>query len=546
MRNTSYPAIALLVSVFILITSFALLVVGYNNYLEEQRKVGKEILEEFTKYNVFQYYLYVLSDYEARKAFFNALYDVFTNSIRDDRYINISKLNEGIIGDPGKCENFTDYVIIGNTLVIYPCIEPIPLFNFQNNLNKSFIESIINSFKPEEHLNSIIDFYGVNIVQSKKDYFIGNDYFNLYQEVDYTYVSETYNRRLSIGVNYSLIPSIFIYNLLLAKEYEFFYDEYIKFLKKVYGGYNHPIYNYGSVDKFFENFKITYSKRVDSYVLIFNKSSNKFLREIENFLRIYLLDKAKDESLLTLHFKTILEYPMFCWHFGQREFSIRYSDNIYYEDKNGCEIAAFNTPKRYKYVVEECLLPDSSYRDGRFDEMDKVYVRLTFHNFSFKEPEIFKLPPTQPYKTYLGGSPEDVESKYSDYLWPVGGKYNVLTLVKIGEFKPITCVLGEKVYNETFTNEDDCMKKYDLLAKSRNPYIEIRKVCECTKKRTECETFCGGEGCVTICWEVCEEYLLEWAERLRNVSKDFTPELSLAIYYPYYDIEKYLKYLISS
>jgi len=560
MRNTSYPAIALLVSVFILITVFAFMVVGYNNYLQEQREASKEIIEEFAKYNVFQYYLYVLSDYEARKAFFNAVYNVFVNSIDSSRYLDISKLNKGILGFSDSCKNFTDYkidylTIEGSTivkypiLIIYPCIKQIPLFDFQNNLNKNFIDSIINNFRPEEHLNNITSFYGVDIKQSKKDYFIGYDYFNLYQEINYSYTAKTYSRRLNIGVNYSLIPSIFIYNQLLAKEYQNFYDDYIRFLKSFYGSYQHPLYVYKSVDWLFENVKITYSKRIEDYVLLFSNPSERNLKEFENFLSIYLLNGEEKEKK---SFKVMYEFPIFCWHFGQEAYEY-YPESISYVDKNGCKIAKLSNRVNhsYDYFIEECLLSPMYYRDGKLEEIDMKYAELIFYNFSFYDFSSNQMMTSMIYMIY-GTS---AYAAYGDYLWSVGEKHNILVPTIIGKFIPVRCVIGEKVYNKTFTNEDECWKFYKLFLRliedEKILYIDIRKVCNCTKwdviQRKVCNINENGEYiCDTVYDTVCREYLFEWIERIRNVSEAMDKsKLFLAIYYPYYEIEN-LKYLISS
>jgi len=525
-KNTSYPAIALLVSVFILITAFAWLIAGHNNYIEEQREVGKEIIEEFLKYNVLQYYLYVLSDYEARKAFFNAVYDVFANSIGENGYLNISELNEGILGWSDGCENLTNYTIIDNFLVVYPCIRPIPLSDFQNELNETFIESIVNNFKPEENLENITSYYGVDISQTGKGYFIGDNYFNLYQEVNYSYISNTYNRQLEIGVNYSIIPSIVIYNQLVSGQYWQYYYNYIKLLKGFFGQSGNPVLTYGGVDNAFNELGIEYSRSIGNYTLLFNGSSGKtYLTEFENFLRIYMLNREANVS----YFEAIQEFPMPCWSFGQYEFS---SGNVSYVDKDGCRIATLNNvPHEYNYFIEECLFNTSYYTDGDIGEMNSTYAELIFYNFSFTEPEIITIPGMQTYFGIDEGGPKNIEETYSDYLWPAGGKYNVLTLVKIGDFVPIRCVLGESTFDKYFSNEIECFEAYKMLLEmiraESGDYIEITKPCVCTDEK-------------------CTEYVLEWIIRIRNVSEatDIS-NLSLAIYWPYYQMED-LKSLISS
>jgi len=563
-RNTSYPAIALLVSVFILITAFALLVAGHNNYLEKQREVGKEIIEEFSKYNILQYYLYVLSDYEVRKAFFNAVYDVFANSTDKNGYLDISKLNKGILGWSDDCKNLTNYTIKDNVLVIYPCIKPIPLFDFQNKLNKTFTGSIINNFKPEEHLGNISSFYGVYIKQYKKDYFIGYDYFNLYQEVNYSYTSETYSRWLNIGVNYSVIPSIIIYNQLLAKTYMDYYSKYIKLLKNLYGSYI-----YKGVNDTFDILKIGYSKNIDGYTLLFGKNPGETdeidLTEFENFLRIYILDREMNKK----SFKVMQEFPIFCQIFGQYELS---SGNVSYIEKNGCKIATLvNVPHTYTYFIEECLL-SSSYREFTLleDIISSIvdpnteikyieYANLTFYNISFITDVfslIFQPSLVSGLPTYLdidGKSPLDVKISYGNDLWPTNGYYNGLTLVKIGEFVPIRCTVGEKVYTKTFDNEAECSNEYNNLynniGRGRDPFKEIRKACECNRWEKICrKKDCDEEGnCIIICEDICVEYLLEWIERVKSISvaTDMN-NISLAIYWPYNQMESLLNHLKSS
>ncbi|RIB35553.1 MAG: hypothetical protein BXU00_00385 [Candidatus Nanoclepta minutus] len=536
MKNTSYPAIALLVSVFILIVSFALTSLGMRNYLEKQREFGKEILNEFNSYNALQYYLYVLSDYESRKAFFNALYEKFYFSLDQNYYLDIRKLNEGILSGFYSCNNFTTYYLIDNNLVIYPCIRPIPLQDFYKNLNLLFVNSIIYKFRPQEHLDSIKKYYGVNIEFLGKNAWIGEDVFSLSQGVNYSYFSDIYQRNLSLWVNYSVIPSIYMYNLLIAYEYYYkFYLPYIQFLRGLYSSYENPVFIYNSVDRFFETSNVKYYKKLGDYVLIFNKTEEKVLTNLQEVLNLYNVKEGKGEISL----KIITEYPMFCWHFGQEA-----SGRVGYRYKDGCLIPTLppEVKHTHDYFIEECLLPDSNYTTMDDNLINLEISRLYFYNFKFFDHPITFLGLGN-LEGFLGADItklKEIEDKYKDYLWPSDGKLDGLVLVKIGEFYPLRCRIGYNVNSEDFDNQADCYyRKNELIndAPYRN-YIEIWDDCGCIEPVTRVvrKKVCDENGeCRPDCHEEqdCLRWELVWAIRSKNVSltKDIS-SIGFMIYWP--------------
>jgi len=513
MRGKSYPAIALLVSVFIMISFFALYYVGYNNYLEKQREYGKDIMSEFLNYNVLQYYLYVLSDYEVRKSFFSSIYDLYINSI-DNGYMNVTKLNEKIIKNKPSCEGFVDYYVIGDTLVIYPCIPPIPISNFSDYLNRDFVLNLIKNFNPEKNIKNISNFYGVDIKLFDKGLYVDNSNFSLYQIVNYSYTSDSYTRRLNLVVNYTLIPYVFIYNQLLAEEYKYYYSSYLKFLKDLYKNSVNLISSYGGLYNLLIS-TVTTSKTINNYV-IFIKNEEKSLDKLRNFFSIYLIDRDKISDI-----KVMEGLPILCEQFGRYEMS---SGDISYEEIKGCNITVLsnNYKHKYKYGIEECLLFTEYYRDGNLSEINNIYAEINFYGLNLTEPKIMSL---SGIPTFIGtndNTPEDINKNYTEYLWTVNGRYNPLSLYEVGEFYLARCVLGEAHYKMSFTDVYDCVEASKIVRAST--FAEIIKDCVYESN----------------------QYVLEWIERIRNITiYPNNIKMRLAIYWPYYDNET-LKYLISS
>jgi len=513
MNGKSYPAIALLVSVFIMISFFALYYVGYNNYLEKQREYGKDIMLEFLNYNVLQYYLYVLSDYEVRKSFFSAIYDLYDSSINNG-YLDVNKLNDKIISNGYLCKDFVDYYAIGDVLVIYPCISPMPISNFSDYLKKDFVSYLAKNFNPEKNIKNISDFYGVDIKLLDKGLYIDNGNFSLYQVVNYSYTSDFYTRRLNLVVNYTLIPYVFVYNQLLAEEYKDYYLNYINFLKNLYKNPSNLISSYGSLYNLLTSI-ITTSKIVNNYVILI-RNEEKSLNKLRNFFSIYLIDKDRIGDI-----KVIEGLPILCEQFGRYEMS---SGDISYEEIKGCNITVLsnNYKHKYKYGIEECLLPTDYYRNGDLNEINNIYAEINFYVLNLTEPNLISLSGILTFIGTNNNTPDDVNKNYTEHLWTVNGKYNPLSLYEIGKFYLAKCVLGE-VHNELkFTDKQDCEEVASIVR--RSTFADIIK--DCTYESNQ--------------------YVLEWIERIRNITvypNDI--KMRLAIYWPYYDNET-LKYLISS
>ena len=553
MRSTSYPAIALLVSVLILVVAFGLVIAGSNNYLEKKREVGKELLEEFTHYNILQYYLYVLSDYEVRKGFFNVLYRDFLSSLDSEGYLNIKNLNEEVLKNPPDgCTGFVKYVLTRDsikgypTLAIYPCLLHLPFEDFKDSFKEDFVNSIFKNFRLKDDLKSINDFYHTDITLLEKAYGIGENYFFLTQKVKYFFKSKHYERSLTLKVDYSEIPNIVLYNSILAYEYEDrYYRPYIDFLKKVFGEYENPIYTYGSVENFFKELGIEYSEKVGDYTLLFGKQKDAYLNDLQTLFDTYVL--KSDNINRRQYLKVKLSYPLFCANFGKRALSYK-RDAISYKDLYGCKIPTLTDkiPRKHEYFIEECLLPNSAYETEPDSKMDEEIARLYFYNFTFyKDPEIIETDKIEKFLGIKDKSIEEIKKEYGNYLWPTDGKFNDLVLVSIGELYPVRCRLGYDIHKEYFDILRECWDKYSELANSRNPYLEIWKACECSKLNEICYEECISAGRKDCIQECCMEWLLEWAYRIRSISRtsDMRP-VQIAIYWPYQDLDT-LKYLLS-
>lgn len=573
MKLTSYPSIALLISIFILVITFGLLFYGVGNYLERNRVTGLELISDLKNYNILQYYLYVLSDYEVRNSFFNVLSDIYNNSINfgviEIQSINRKIWNESIYNnlEYDKWCNYvvgvyrtTDWIYGRNLLVIYPCINPIPFYNFSTNLNKNFLENIFNNFNFSifESFKSFKDHYNFSLAKIENtSFYLNEEDFLVSQKINYLNKKDEFFREILIEVNYSLIPYAVLYNELLYKVYEGYVNLYIDFLKRFYRDRDRlSILNNIIPKKISDyNFEIVYSYKTSLYLPYFS-----FINDIFNF---YAINRDKFNIYLDLY------YPFFC-----SQLDYVFSSVLYFkypkETINTCEITKIPPQEVivYDYTIQECLLDDLVIEVNPL-EINEIISEIIFYNFTFYDNLVYVDPKNLevvrgiydkfPIPNEIFKNPEFDDNKnnilkknienyiykgknYKDRLWTVDERQSFLIAVAIGEFYPVRCTIGYKYYSYLYDDPINCIEILKILRS--DIYVKIITSCSaiCTKWDITCTTSNGSLICRPVCIE--EKYLLEYKRRAKSIYIDNNIEnLSLALYYPI-DKLSHLKYLI--
>ncbi|MEM4588030.1 MAG: hypothetical protein QXW13_00715 [Nanopusillaceae archaeon] len=495
-KSTSYPAIALLVSLIILISGFAVAMFGVNTYLEEKREYGLELLEDFKNYNYFQFYTYVLSDYEVRKIFFETLYkEILNNSIvngvlnptiYNNLLLNKSKINEYI----PNCEkifelvvdNFTN--IFGNTIFLYfPCFEIFPIINFTSELNKSFIDKLIlnylNNDVFEKHAEAIYNYTKLTINIEQKNFNVEEDDILFYQNLRYFYKGkkEKFTRSFNISISYSLIPNIFLYIKLFSEDYKSILEDV---LRRIAGS---EIYNISKFKNYIDgSFRLSFGN--ETFLILYKNHSKE--AKMLNFVRnLYNLSQVVPE----IYFKYQEIY--LC------EQIEAYSNSTYqlsYENIHGCNIS--KTPDKLRmnltnqYLIETCLYDDYYYLS---DYVDESWAEICFYKFYKDElmsgnlnlnrfPEAF-IPPF--YGSILSVSvwATGIEMYYmkkseGHYLWAIE-EIPVYKVIPIGKYVPTKCVLGYRYVDgpHIYYNKTECENKRSELIQQYgmggNPYIFV-------------------------------------------------------------------------
>lgn len=498
-KSTSYPAIALLVSLIILISGFAVAMFGVNTYLEEKREYGLELLEDFKNYNYFQFYTYVLSDYEVRKIFFETLYkEILNNSIvngvlnptiYNNLLLNKSKINEYI----PNCEkifelvvdNFTD--IFGNksTIFLYfPCFEIFPVINFKSRLSKSFIDNLIlnylNNDVFEKHAEAIYNYTKLTINIEQKNFNVEEDDILFYQNLRYFYKGkkEKFTRSFNISISYSLIPNIFLYIKLFSEDYKSILEDVLRRITES------EIYNISKFKNYIDgSFKLSFGN--ETFLILYKNRSKE--AEMLNFIRnLYNLSQVVPE----IYFKYQEIY--LC------EQIEAYSNSVYplsYENIHGCIIS--KTPDKLRmnltnqYLIETCLYDDYYYLS---DYVDGSWAEICFYKFYKYEPMFSMLgnlsrfpeafiPPFYGSVSHVFVEASITKEHYMNkseehYLWTIE-EIPIYVMIPIGDYMPTKCVLGYQYVEGPYIydNKTECENKRNELiqkyGRGRSPYIFV-------------------------------------------------------------------------
>ncbi|MEM4757546.1 MAG: hypothetical protein QW184_00140, partial [Nanopusillaceae archaeon] len=384
-KSTSYPAIALLISLIILISGFAISIFGVNIYLEEKREYGLDLLKDFMNYNYFQFYTYVLSDYEVRRIFFETLYrEILSISILNGTLnpwiynkllLNNSKINSYL----PRCENIFEFVVdnytdaYGNSYTIFlyfPCFEFPPIINFHSEFNKNFVNKLesnyLNSNIFERHAKAVYNYTNFTIDIKQKKFTIKNDDILFSQELEYFYKGkkEKFTRSFNLSVSYSLVPSIILYIKFFAEDYKNILKNALEEIRE------RNIYN---ISKFKEY--------IDGSFRISN--------EEKTFLVFYKNRSEKSEKLNLLRILYGLYNVSLPIYYKYQEIYLcdeleTYSKSVYpmdYEKIYECRVS--KTPEKlrlnqnYNYLIETCLYDEYYYLS---DYLDESWAEICFYS----------------------------------------------------------------------------------------------------------------------------------------------------------------------
>lgn len=473
-RSTSYPAIALLISLIIIMSGFCLTMFGINNFLEERRKYGIEVLTDFRNYNLFQFYTYVLSDYEVRRIFFKTVYEEILNKSITNGILNATLYNKNMLENPkipqyvNRCDNIFEVIadksITGLTTIIYfPCFELMPIEDFLTSFNKSFVEKLRQSYLENDifrkHASVISNNFNFSIEIFGEEFHIDNSDIFFKQNLKYFYKGEKFTRKFTLEMNYSIIPDIVLYNKIFAREYLDFLED----LKKNLLENSQRVYNISQFLSYIDGATVINDGSRD--IIVFYKNKNKTFNRLRIVGQIYNVSDVFKSSVYQKYQEIYL-----CEQITANASSVYILD---YDDVYGCKIPKIPDPLKrgnYKYLIETCLY-DQYYSIG---EVDKVLAEICFYNFTntilYSVDSLNKYP-TEMANPFYGNLDDvsmklsNIKNKYSEfYLWSVN-ELPAYVFKAIGTYKPMKCVLGYKYVEGPYiySNLSDCKKKKDEL-----------------------------------------------------------------------------------
>ncbi|MEM1782797.1 MAG: hypothetical protein QW483_02865, partial [Nanopusillaceae archaeon] len=433
---------------------------GVNTYLEEKREYGLELLEDFKNYNYFQFYTYVLSDYEVRRIFFETLYkEILNKSIVDgvlDPIIYNSLLfnNSTINMYVPNCKNIFEFVVDKyidpaenkyDIVLYFPCFELLPITDFNLTLNKSFIDTLRSNYLYsnifEEHAKAIYYYTNLTINIKQKEFNVEEDDILFKQNIEYFYKGkkEKITRYFNISLSYSLIPNIFLYIKLFTEDY---IDILNDLLEKIE---NNDVYNISKLKDYIDgSFSISHEGR--EFIILYKNHLKK--SERLNFVKsIYNLSQVTQS--IYYKYQEVYLCDQLEVYSGSPSYQLKY------ENISGCHVAktpeSLRIDKRYEYLVETCLY-DNYYHKS--ESLDETLARICFYK---REPyfmnvhKLDKFPeaivsPFYGDVFYVENSVNQIKNSYiikSDgfYLWPI--KEIPWYKIKIvGRYVPILCELG--------------------------------------------------------------------------------------------------------
>lgn len=506
-KTTSYPAIALLVSLIVVITGFSLSIFGINNFLEEKRKYGVELVEDFRNYNLFQFYSYVLSDYEVRRIFFKTLYEEILNKSITNGILNATLYNKYLLENPrlqnyiGECDEifkFVKYTIDQidpnnkiHIFLYFPCFELPPIKDFHKSLNNTFINKLrtnyLNDNIFEMHALTISNYFNFTIRILKKEFEVKDSDILFIQHLGYYYKgkNEKITRFFELEIPYSIVPNILLYLKAFLYDYKRFLDNLIKNLEEV----NQKIYDISFLTNYVDGSFIINDE--DKDIIVFYKNVSK---SFDNLL--FLKDLYNLSHALTSSIRQTYKEIYFCDQLNFYTFS-RYP--LQYEEIYGCKIPktpdALRKDRNYEYLIHTCMY-DNYYKDG---EPDIILAELCFYNFTnFFAGLLFAYPllnyvtlPTVIINPIYGRDVHIVDSIYSSfkeyYRWPLKENLAYKAMI-IGAYLPTRCVLGYKFVEGPYfhSNLSECLNNRTSLVQKygryRDPSIFVS---ECKELRID-------------------------------------------------------------